>query len=118
MGASVPSKGDLWVGNPDNRPVERVFIEVTRVAKDESWVDIRCYTWACSWAKRMRCWPPIQTIERAWSSEDLAEQLFDWKCQRIEDGFIADGYEVEHAEGRVIVRQGARIDGDARAEDA
>lgn len=100
----MPRKGDLWVGNLDNRPVERVFIEVTRVAKDESWVDIRCYTWACSWAKRMRCWPPTQTIERAWSNDDLDEQMFDWKCKRIEDGLTEAGFDVEHTPDRVIVR--------------
>jgi len=30
-----------------------LFVEVRRVARDGSWCDIRCCTWAVMWSKRM-----------------------------------------------------------------
>jgi len=69
----------------ENRPSERVFVEVTRVAKDGSWTDIRCFTWACSWAKRMRSWPPLWAVEATWSALDLQEQEWDWVRKRDEE---------------------------------
>lgn len=77
-----PKKGDLWIANPENRPVERVYVEVTRVAKDGAWVDIRCFTWACSWAKRMTSWPPLWAIEASWGTIDLTEQEWDYDRKR------------------------------------
>lgn len=44
-------KGDRFVQQGDAR--WPLFIEVTRVARDGSWCDIRCCTWAVMWTKRM-----------------------------------------------------------------
>ena len=45
-------KGDLFVANPDERLCHRHQIEVRRVAKDGSWVDIAVMSWAVMWTKR------------------------------------------------------------------
>jgi hypothetical protein len=44
-------KGDRFVQQGDAR--WPMFIEVTRVARAGSWCDIRCYTWAVMWTKRL-----------------------------------------------------------------
>lgn len=44
----TPTRGDLYIAYSNARFVERLFITVTRVARDRSWVDIRVSNWACS----------------------------------------------------------------------
>lgn len=46
------TKGDLLIAYPEERLAHRVVIEVTRVARDGSWADIVCSTWAVQWRKR------------------------------------------------------------------
>jgi hypothetical protein len=48
-----------------------VYVEVTRVAKNGTWADIRCYTWASSWAKRQPLPLPPDTTVYAWTITDL-----------------------------------------------
>lgn len=45
-------KGDMFIqhGGGARWPL---FVKVTRVARDGTWCDIRCFTWAVTWAKRM-----------------------------------------------------------------
>lgn len=45
------NRGDRFRAYGDSRTPH--FIEVTRMARDGSWADIRVYTWAVTWAKRM-----------------------------------------------------------------
>jgi hypothetical protein len=75
-----PIKGQRWIAYADRRPAERVFIYVTRVARDGSWADIQCHTWAVMWAKRQPLCGgvlPGGAVQRHWNQSDLAEQERD-----------------------------------------
>ena len=79
-------RGQRYVAYPDERQARRVFIEVTRVAKDGSWADIRCYTWAAMWTKRQ---PLVDgtlryAVLRDWNQSDLSVQMADWEYERNE----------------------------------
>jgi hypothetical protein len=45
-------RGDAFVTNPDKRLAHQHVISVMRVARDESWADIRVCNWAVMWTKR------------------------------------------------------------------
>lgn len=81
-------KGDLYVVYGERRPAERVFGEVTRVAKDGTWADFRWYTWAVMWTKRQPVPLPESARERAWSQTDLDEQQSDHMAKLREQGAI------------------------------
>jgi len=69
-----------------------VFIIVTRVARDGSWADLRMFTWAVSWTRRMPMPMPKANIEfRKWDAEDLAKQADD-ACKPQSFGILRDGY--------------------------
>jgi hypothetical protein len=79
------SRGDQFVVYADHRPTERVYGEVTRVAKDRAWADIRCCTWAVMWTKRMPLHDgemPIGTTWQTWDQLDLDAQERDWQAKR------------------------------------
>lgn len=78
-------RGDQFVVYADRRPAERVYGEVTRVAKDQAWADIRFCTWAVMWAKRMPLCDgemPIGTTWQMWDRRDLDAQELDWLAKR------------------------------------
>ena len=82
-----PKRGDRYVSSLDSRPASRVFIEVTRRSRDghfPPWVDIRCYTWAVMWAKRMHIWPIDGVVLQHWDQRDLNEQMADWEAKQAE----------------------------------
>lgn len=63
-------------------PAGDLFIEVRRVARDASWADIACYTWAIMWRKRQplrRGRLPFKAERFDWDSSDLAMQAMAWK---------------------------------------
>lgn len=72
-------KGDRFVGYPDERPARRLYIEVTRVAKDGTWADIRVQTWAVMWTKRQPLTDGRLPACRdgQWDVRDLAVQEVD-----------------------------------------
>ena len=75
-----PKRGDLYV-YPDTGPHPEVFIRVTRVSP-KGWVDIRCFTWAVSWAKRMPRGLPPTAVRRDWTQADLDAQEARWERER------------------------------------
>jgi hypothetical protein len=59
-----------------------LFIKVTRVAKDGSWVDIRVFTWAASWAKRVPDQGQLLKTDphltrRNWTPDEIPESCPD-----------------------------------------
>lgn len=89
-----PERGDRYVWSHADRPGEPVFIEITRVARDGSWADLVCYTWAASWRKRQPLPLPGGTDRRAWDQLDLdaAERAY---TRRYLASLCADGYHAE-----------------------
>lgn len=77
-------RGDLFVAYPGHRFADRLFVEVTRTAKDGSWADIKVCTWAVMWTKRQPT--PKGTlpdcVRREWNMADLAHQEADWERKR------------------------------------
>lgn len=76
----TPKRGDLYVMEDAGEPA--VFIRVTRVSPAARWVDIRCHTWAVSWAKRMPIGLPPYLIRRDWGQADLDAQEARWEANR------------------------------------
>jgi hypothetical protein len=74
-------RGDRLVAYPDAPLRQRLFIEVTRVARDGSWADISVQTWAVMWKKRQpldeRGMPPT-TEFYDWTDRDLFDQMTAW----------------------------------------
>ncbi len=96
-------RGDQFVWRHDDEPEKPVYIEVTRVARDGSWADIRCCTWAVAWTKRQPLPLPEGCRPRRWTRGDLdrdfaaaweaARRALDGDGQpqpRTEDGKAAD----------------------------
>lgn len=78
-------RGDQFVAYADHRPAERLYGEVTRVAKDGSWADIKVCTWAVMWTKRQPLHEgemPIGTTWTTWGAIDLRDQERDWVAKR------------------------------------
>ena len=74
-------RGDQFVVYTDRPPRDRVYGVVTRVARDGTWADIRCCTWAVMWSKRMPLKDgemPLGTSWQTWSQADLDAQERDW----------------------------------------
>jgi hypothetical protein len=75
----TPVKGERYVAYPDERPCHRLFIEIKRVARDDSWADVWCMTWAVAWSKRQ----PLKdggfpfAIRQDWGHDELAAQEID-----------------------------------------
>ena len=79
-------RGTQLVAYADRRPAERIYLIVTRKAKNGEWVDVTCHTWATMWTKRM----PIEAVEQtsvvqAWSMDDLDAQMRDADAKRMLD---------------------------------
>ena len=53
-------------------------MEVTRVGRSAPWVDIRCFTWAVSWTKRMPAGLPPTLTRDDWTPEEIAATEPDW----------------------------------------
>lgn len=85
------AKGMRFVAYPDLRPASRFYIEVTRVAKDGTWADIRVQTWAVMWTKRQPTndseLPASRPYE--WTVHDLAKQEVDHMAMLREQGVLA-----------------------------
>jgi hypothetical protein len=83
-------RGDRFVAYGDWRPSSRLYIEVTRVAKDGTWADIRVQTWAVMWTKRQ----PLtgghlpETEPFDWTALDLAKQEVDHMAMLRENGVV------------------------------
>lgn len=77
--------GDLWVAYADHRPASRVFITVTRVAKDKIWADIRCLTWAVEWTKRQKLTDGglPSAVKMNWGPDDLEQQEADHMAESM-----------------------------------
>ena len=85
-------RGDRLVAYPDQRPAHRLFIEVTRVAKDGTWADIRVCTWAVMWTKRQTLDEhglPPESRDGAWDQRDLDEQEIDHMAKLREQGVLS-----------------------------
>lgn len=72
-------KGDRFVAFPGRRPAERLFLQVTRVAKDRTWADITVQTWAVQWRKRqdLQDGIPPMSVPYNWTRYDLDLQQED-----------------------------------------
>lgn len=80
-------RGDRFVAFPAVMPADRLFVTVTRVAKDGAWADIRVQNWACMWTKRQPLKAgglPAPIERRDWTDRDLFEQMADWERKRKE----------------------------------
>lgn len=64
-------RGDRYIWRHPATPETPVYIEIVRVARDGSWADIRCCTWAVMWTKRQPLPLPEHTSPYAWSEKDL-----------------------------------------------
>jgi hypothetical protein len=73
-------RGDQLVAYGDRRPCERLYLTVTRVAKDGTWADIRVQTWAVMWTKRQQLaadgLPPASVLQ-PWGQSDMERQEVD-----------------------------------------
>lgn len=68
----------------------QVYIVVTRVARDTSWADLRMFTWAMSWAKRMPLPMPRKHVRfENWDSRDLARDAEAATKEERRDGLAA-----------------------------
>lgn len=62
-------KGDRW---RDMRAMRfPVYFTIVRVAKDKTWADVRFYTWAKCWSKRMVLPFPDTAHRYDWTEGDL-----------------------------------------------
>lgn len=83
-------RGDKFVHHNEDEGAWPLFIEVTRVARDGSWCDIRCYTWAMTWTKRMpqgmapmlASEAPFRVVREDWTPADVL---------RSEPSFVGGG---------------------------
>jgi hypothetical protein len=84
------TRGDRFVAYPNHRLSQRVFIEVTRVAKDRAWADIQCQTWATMWTKRQPLrdgnLPAAEPYH--WTALDFAKQEVDHMAMLRETGVL------------------------------
>lgn len=82
----------LWWWPETHSPLrDRVFIEVTRVARDGSWADLRCCTWAVMWTKRQPLPLPEGTCGFYWTQRHLDLQEQDWNRERLRTAGGAEG---------------------------
>lgn len=86
--------GDKFVGHPERRPAKRTYIQVRRSAKDGSWVDVRCFTWAVYYSCRVPN-PIPDAIEQHWGEKDLKRQEEDHMLMLEEENKIHHGTESE-----------------------
>lgn len=93
----MPSKGEKYVAYGHWRPSARVYVTVTRVAKDHAWADCRMETAYASWTKRMPLFDgefsdKAELILRDWTISDLVEAEADnvARC-REEQAELIDG---------------------------
>jgi hypothetical protein len=88
---STLKAGDEFVAYPECSPRQRVFIRVTRVARDGSWADIACRTWAVEWRKRQPLTGgelPGNTVPHTLTQSDLDEQEADHMQALREAGVV------------------------------
>lgn len=75
------ARGDRLIAYPNARPRGRFYIEVTRVAKDRTWADIRVCNCYVMWTKRQklddRGLPPASEL-CYWDQTDLDAQAEAW----------------------------------------
>lgn len=79
-------KGSRFVAYPDRRPADRLYIEITRAARDGSWADIFICNWAVSWSKRqaVKDGRLPEAVPYEWDERDLFRQEFDWSARMRE----------------------------------
>jgi hypothetical protein len=77
----ILSRGDRFVANGKRSARQRLYIEVTRVAKDRTWADIRVCNCYVMWTKRQ----PLDdrgmlpSAERCyWDERDIDQQERCW----------------------------------------
>lgn len=72
-------KGDRYIAYPSSRACQRLYITVTRVAKDGSWADINVRTRAVMWTKRMKLTNGAipDSVRADWDAGDLIDQEVD-----------------------------------------
>ena len=87
MSAEI-KRGDTFVAFSDRRLADRLFITVNRVAKDGSWADISCQTWAVCWTKRQPL--PLEFTEPyEFTAADMEAQEADHTAMLRETGRIS-----------------------------
>lgn len=75
-------RGVRLVAYADRRPSERIYITVSRVARDGTWADVKCHTWAVQWGKRMSADALLSTCKRQdWNDHDLVVQMHDHEAK-------------------------------------
>lgn len=90
---ALPKRGEKYVAYDTWRPSCRVFITVTRVAKDGSWADCQMQTWATGWTKRMPLFDgqfsdQADLTRRDWDWHDLNEQEIDHIAKLRDEGVL------------------------------
>lgn len=76
-------RGDQYVAYGNRPHRQRLYIFITRVAKDGSWADIAVHNCMVMWTKRQPLFdgefsPTAETVRRYWSAHDLDEQFAHW----------------------------------------
>jgi hypothetical protein len=70
-------RGDRFVAYGDHAPQARYYVEVTRVARDGTWADIRVCNCYVMWTKRQKL--PLPACEPYdWTQADLDAQDSGW----------------------------------------
>jgi hypothetical protein len=72
-----PKRGDRFVAYADRRPRDKLFVEVTRVARDGTWADIRVCNCFVMWTKRQPLPLPMVT-PHPWTMADIDHQHAEW----------------------------------------
>jgi len=72
-----PRRGDRFIAYPDEGPKGRLYVEVTRVARDGSWADIRVCNCYVMWTKRQQL--PLPMVQPyPWTMADIDRQHEEW----------------------------------------
>jgi hypothetical protein len=74
----TPKRGDRFIAYGDHKPSARLYLEVTRVAKDRTWADIRVCNCYVMWTKRQKL-PLPESVPYNWTMDDIDRQLHEWE---------------------------------------
>lgn len=82
--ANTVVKGARFRAFGNLRPANQLFIEVQRVAKDQSWADVFVCNWATGWRKRQPLVDGALSYAEPydWAQDDLDAQMADWEKAR------------------------------------
>lgn len=85
------SGGEQYIAYPEAPLRQRLFITVTRVARDQSWADVVVQNWAVQWRKRQPLTDGTMpfAVKREWGMADLEQQEQAWDRSLKEEAPVA-----------------------------